>query len=233
MNIAIVEDCADDRVRLQTYIDRYAQENNVAVNVTNFVDGLDLIDNYKPVYHLILLDIEMKHSNGMDIAAEIRKRDKDVLIVFTTNMAQYAVQGYKVEAMGFIVKPIQYTDFAVNLDRALAAARRREQDSVVFKTDGKIVRFSVKDIKYVEVIRHQLVVHTATGNYDVWHMPISAVEQRLAEYGFARCNECYLVNLAYVDHIGGNEVTVGGENLLISRGKKKSFLQAFSDYVGG
>ena len=104
--IAIVEDDAECREQLREYVEHYGQENREELEVLCFSDGAELVEGYRPVYDLLLLDIEMPNLDGMTAARRIRQVDSDVLIVFITNMAKYAISGYEVEAPGFMLKPV-------------------------------------------------------------------------------------------------------------------------------
>ena len=111
--IAIVEDDTSCAEQLEEYLRRYGREAGEELEVCRFSDGLELADGYRPIYDLILLDIEMPHLDGMTAARKIREADSEVLLLFITNMAKYAISGYEVEALGFMLKPVNY--FALSL----------------------------------------------------------------------------------------------------------------------
>ena len=96
VRIAIVEDEAAVREQLQGYIQRYTRQYGTKFAVTEFSDGVEILDAYRPVYDIVLLDVEMKHLDGMETARRIRELDRDVVLLFITNMAQYAIKGYAV-----------------------------------------------------------------------------------------------------------------------------------------
>lgn len=93
LRIATVEDDAHDLEALRTHLNRYEKENGLKFLVTEFQDGEDIVTEYSADYDLILMDIEMAFLNGMKAAEKIRELDKDVVIIFITNMPQYAIQG--------------------------------------------------------------------------------------------------------------------------------------------
>ena len=94
--IAIVEDEAAVREQLAGYVQRYTRQYGTQFEVTMFTDGVEILEDYRPVYDIIFLDVEMLHLDGMETARRIRELDSDVLLIFITNMAQYAIKGYAV-----------------------------------------------------------------------------------------------------------------------------------------
>ena len=113
--IAIVEDEAAVREQLAGYVQRYTRQYGTPFEVTEFADGMEILENYRPQFDIIFLDVEMKHLDGMETARRIRERDGGVLIVFITNMAQYAIRGYAVGALDYVLKPVPYFAFSQQL----------------------------------------------------------------------------------------------------------------------
>lgn len=99
MRVAIIEDDEATRCQLVNYLQRYTRQYETEFQIQQFSDGIQLAENYRPVYDILLMDIEMAQLNGMETARRIRKFDEEVLIVFITNTAQYAIKGYEVGAL--------------------------------------------------------------------------------------------------------------------------------------
>ena len=136
IRIAIVE---DDRVcagTLQEYLCRYEKESGEIIQSTLFEDGEDIAVGYRAEYDIILMDIEMQFMDGMSAAEAIRKVDEEVTIIFITNMAQYAIRGYSVNALDYVLKPVSYFAFSQRLDRAVSRLRKKEKHYVVIKFRG-------------------------------------------------------------------------------------------------
>ena len=118
IRVAVVEDDAEVQGVLQEYIRRYTRQYGTEFEVSVFADGMDILDNYRAVYDIIFLDVEMKHLDGMTTAERIRQMDADVILIFITNMAQYAIRGYSVGALDYVLKPVPYFAFSEQLKKA-------------------------------------------------------------------------------------------------------------------
>ena len=134
--IAIVEDEAAVREQLAGYVQRYTRQYGTPFEVTEFADGMEILEDYRPQFDIIFLDVEMKHLDGMETARRIRERDGGVLIVFITNMAQYAIRGYEVDALDYVLKPVNYYQFCTKLSRAIQRVQRRRGGQVVLQLAG-------------------------------------------------------------------------------------------------
>lgn len=227
MHIAIVEDEEEVVRELSEMILRYGKEHGYTFEISAFADGIDFLNGYRAVYDVVCMDIEMPHSNGMKVAHKLRRLDRSVSLMFITNLAQYAIEGYSVSAVGYVVKPLRYEAFSFHFERVIAAALHNRKKDVSVVADKIHVRLNADDIFYLEVVNHAVIYHTAQGEYKTWDS-LSNVEKLLPPGVFARCNNCFLVNLHHVREVKGDEVTVGNTKLKISRLKKKDFLEALT-----
>jgi len=231
--VAIVEDERECQMALVDYLNQYEKIRDVGIMPRVFNDGIDIMDDYSVDYDIIFLDIRMKHKNGMETAKEIRAVDEDVIIIFITSLAQYAIEGYKVNAMDFVLKPVKYKQLEMILDRAFNAIAKWKKEKQILVVDGTIKRkVSSDDIYYVEVIDHNLHFYTKNGVMVQKNTTMRAMEAELMSYNFVRCNNAFIVNMKYIDEVHGDEVRVADTVLYLSRGRKKDFLKAFADYIG-
>ena len=118
-HIAIVEDEAEFREQLKTYLMQYQKEQDIPLKISVFTDGEEILRDYQPIYDIILFDIEMPKVNGMDAAEQVRLKDSDVVLMFITNMANYALRGYEVGALDFVMKPITYYTFSMRFTSSI------------------------------------------------------------------------------------------------------------------
>ena len=232
IRVAIVEDEAEIREQLMGYVQRYTRQYGTAFEVKTFADGLEILEDYRPAYDLILLDIEMKHLDGMETARRIRELDPEVMLVFITNMAQYAIKGYAVGALDYVLKPVPYFAFSQQLQKVEAQLRRRTRHYLAVPVEGGLRRLDTSCIYYIESEGHRVHFYTEEGDFAA-PGALKALEEKLADQPFARCNSGYLVNLAQVQAVQQNTVEVGPYELQVSRPKRKSFLAALTDYIGG
>ena len=171
--------------------------------------------------------------SGIDTAKELRKKDSNVTIMFVTNMPQYALEGYSVEAVDYVLKPLSYPDFRLKMKKATRYILRNSVKKVTINTteDG-LITVDSSDIYYVESKLHYIYYHTKKGIYKM-RAKLTEVEDILLPYHFARSGGSFLINLTYLEKIDGNEIVVAGETLPLSRRMKASLMRAFTKYIGG
>ncbi len=233
IKIAILEDDDSARNTLISFLRRYSEEKNEEIAIDSYGGSFEFLEKYHHDADLILFDIEMPGLSGMDVAKKVRENDKHTIIVFVTNLAQYAIEGYSVNAFDFLLKPVNYSSFVLKLDRVFNEIHHHKDEAfITFTTKNGIMKLDVNDISYVEVKNHDVIYHSLNNQYKVRSTMTKAAEE-LSSYHFELCNACYLVNLKYVSKIENNMVKVGEDRLMISQSKRKSFLSAVAKYLGG
>lgn len=230
IRIALVEDDPLYTKQLREYLTRFEGENHTRFSVREFRDGDEIALDYRAEYDIILMDIQMNYMDGMTAAQEIRKRDREVAIIFITNMSAYAIRGYSVDALDYILKPFSYFTFSTSLEKAISRLQRRTKRYLYLANRSGSQKVEAGRIYFVEVDGHSLAYHTADGLLTATGT-MKEVEESLAGMSFFRCNKCYLVNLEYVDGIRGDDALVHGTPVQISRAKKKAFLDALNGYM--
>ena len=232
IRIAIVEDERRERAHLRDCLAYMAEKEQLEFDIVEFGSGEAFLGGYQPVYDIVLMDIELPSINGMETAKALRRLDSFVLLVFVTNMVQYAVSGYEVDALNYILKPVNRFDFALKMNKAISRTAKRTEKSVQMRAGKDLYMLPVAAIRYLEVDGHYIVYHTTEGDYSEY-ITLKEAEKKLDKPYFVRCNRCYLVNLKYVAAVRDDVVQVGRDELLISRPQKKAFLNALAVFIGG
>jgi len=233
MNIALVEDDAIAANTITEYAKRYSLQYGAELNLTVFVNGENFLDNYRhSTFSVVFMDIDLPGINGLEAARQLRYTDQQIVLIFVTKMAQYAQKGYEVDALDFIVKPVNYADFCLKMMRALNVARSRENHLVTVPTGSGFCRLSTDKIMFVEVMGHQLKYQLVDGTLEV-RGTLSEVEKSLNSKGFLRCSNCYLVNSRFINSVRGYDLDVGGHVLKISHPRHRRFVEELMDLYSG
>lgn len=231
IHIAIVEDDTLYAQKLESYLTQYGREHSEKLKISMFKDGEDIAENYEAVYDIILMDIKMTFMDGMKAAEKIRMLDKEVVIIFITNMPQYAIQGYTVEALDYVLKPVSYFALSQRLERAISRMKQRaDKKYIIISVKGGSRKLDVNQIMYVEVWDHNLIFHMADETIET-NGSMRELEGSLAGAQFFRCNKSYLINLEYVEGVQNNDICIGGNMIRVSRLKKKTLMDELNNYI--
>lgn len=232
MRIAIVDDSRPDANRLEEFLSRYQAEGGVDCTSRHFPSAKEFLESDIDLFDLVIMDIDMPGLNGVDAARKLREAGSDVVLMFVTNMPQYALCGYEVEAVDYVLKPVSYPDFALKLQKAGRYVHRNRDQQLAIYTTGGLISLRSSEILYVESALHYLIYHTAGGDYKV-RGSMAQAEKELLPLRFSKCNSGFLVNLRHVKSIEKDEVLLGDVSLKISRGRRLEFLNAVTRYLGG
>lgn len=230
IRIALVEDDLNYRKKLVSYLEQYEKESCGKIYIAVFTDGDEIVEEYKADYDIILMDIEMKFMDGMTAAEKIREVDSEVVIIFITNMPQFVMKGYMVDALDYVLKPITYFSFSQKIDRAITRMKKRNEKYITIAIKGGMQKLNVAKILYIEVQDHSLIFHTVNGEYTT-KGTMRDVEELLRKENFFRCNKCYLINLGYVENIQNYDVKVKSDVVQVSRSRKKGLIDALNNYL--
>lgn len=232
MNIAVVEDNKNDLSNLLNLLNKYKNDYKENYNITTFSDGSEFLNKFAHQFDLIFLDIDMPNSNGMDVAKRIRSTDQASIIIFTTNLANYALQSYEVHAFDYIIKPINYEAFIAKFIRALNAIKTNTSTRFSFKSNGVMQSISTSDIYYFMISGHEINLSSANGDYTIWNLSLSMIEKQLNNLSFYRCSNDCIINLKYVTALQGNLAIINNTaKIVISRNKKQELINKLSKVI--
>lgn len=233
IRILSIEDDPAEAASLRSHIERYAAETGLEFRLVQQESAFDLAGGDIEA-DLVLLDIDLPGINGMEAAEALRDAHSEVAIIFVTNLAQYAVHGYAVDALDFIVKPVTYFDFKLRMDKAVRVLARSEQRGVSIQTPDGFRVVPAAQIAFVDVANHNVSYHLVSDEVLELRSTLSAVEKQLAGSSFVRISNNCLANMAHIQRISGSELTMDtGDTLWFSRSRRKDAMAAIARYLGG
>ena len=230
IRFAIADDEPLFQKQLKEYLTRYGTESDQAFSIAVYDDGAALLEAYRGQYDILLLDIQMKDMDGMTAAKRIRAIDEEIVNVFITNMQQYAIEGYSVGALDYLLKPVTYYAFSQCMERVIRRIKRKDKTYLLVNSPQGGRKIDADELLHVEIHSHSLIYHTKSGDISAIGS-MKEVEDSLSGLPFYRCNKGDLINLAHVDGIRDGDAVVGGKTVPVSRAKKKAFLDALNRYI--
>lgn len=230
--ILIVEDEDEQALVMRSYLERFSSESGAVFQITRMRSAIELDESQ--LFDLIFMDIDLPGMTGMEAARQLRSYDTETQIIFVTNLAQYAVRGYEVDALDFMVKPVRYVDFMIRMEKAMRVLARAEDKTLVITPRDGIRVISVRDLVYADVLDHELAYHLASGDTVTVRASLNKLLEELAGLSFVRISKSCIVNMRHVTSISGPELKLtNGETVFISRNMRKDALVAIANYFGG
>lgn len=229
MKAAVIEDDAASIATLRRYLETYTKERHMQINFDIFINAEAFL-NKQESYDVIFIDVQLPGIDGLSAAHELRKYDTNAVIIFVTNMAQFAVRGYEVQARDYIIKPVIYTDFAYKLDRALKTMETKQSDQITVIVGSDVYRYPLNKLLYVEIINHTLKYHFTDRIIEKTES-LKNIEPKLLAANFIRCNRCYIVNPHHITWVKGYSLCIGNNILQISQPQKKKFLCDLNKWI--
>lgn len=231
--VLIVEDDDEAASTLSAHLDRFAAERGVRFLVTRLSTAFELPST--EAADLIFMDIGLPGINGMEAAELLRQENATTPLIFVTNLAQYAVKGYQVDALDFMVKPVGYGDFAMRMGRALKTMEKNATHTMAIATTSGTHVVNVGDIVFVELEKHDLLYHVAGLDQPLRRRgSISGARGELPQDLFITVSQGCLANMAHVSTVlSGSLQMDDGTTLYFSRSRKKPCLETLARYFGG
>lgn len=210
MKIAVCEDISEEAEWLCEVIYRWSVENEKAVEITSYADAASFSFALEDIlFDVLFLDIRMPGEDGVTLAKRLRKQAYDLSIVFVTGEREYIMEGYEIEAVNYLLKPLEEEKVFQCLNRICEKSRKQEP-FIILKTEDITVKLLQREIYLVEVFGHRLVYVTEKGNFEVVST-MKQARQELREEWFVTCHRGVLVNLLYVDFVGKNSLLLSDD----------------------
>lgn len=210
--IAICDDEQSQIEYLTSVVSAWSKENGHICEIRTFPSAEAFLFAYEDdnVYDMLLLDIEMKHITGVDLAKSIRKKDQAVQIIFITGYSEYISEGYEVAALHYLMKPVsQHKLFSV-LDRAAEKIKQNEK-CLNLPLSGEMVRVPLHEIKYLDVHQNYVTVH---GKADYTVKRTLGEFEDLLDTRFTRVGRAMIVNLTYISRVTKTDVYLSDGTVL-------------------
>lgn len=210
MKIAVCEDKAQEAAWLCGVIRRWSTERGMPVEIGSYGDAASFSFALEDgIFDALFLDIRMPGEDGVTLAKRLRERAYDMPIVFVTGEKEYVMEGYEVEAVHYLLKPVEEEQVFQCLDRICDKSRKQEP-FVLLQTEDAAVKLLQREIYLVEVFGHKLVYTTERGQFEVVSTMKSARQELLGDW-FVTCHRGVLVNLLHVDSVGKNHLVLADE----------------------
>lgn len=230
--------CDDENTQLsllESYVGEWARERRYEADIALCRNAEEFLFRWEEGQQMdiLLLDIDMPGMDGLSLARRLRGRGEEAQIIFVTGLSDYALEGYDVEAVSYLLKPVKRERLYACLDRAKARCGR-EEPALLLDTPGGMARVKCKDVCYLESADHDTQVHSVAGAEVLrCRTGIRQMEERLEGAGqpFFRIHRSYLVNLAYVNRIARKEVVMdNGEALPVAKNRWEALNRAYLEY---
>ncbi len=233
--------CEDEPIHIEYMkhlLSQWMAKHQVIINLSGFESAKAFLfehpDSYP--YDLLILDIDMGDMDGMELARYIRKMDKKLPILFLTNKKEHVFEGYEVNAIRYLLKPMDET----KLDEILSEIEKScftQKRYIIEKQEGESIKVDFDDIHYIEVVGHYLFLHTTMGEIRVKKSlqeireVFGPTKDAMEQSGFISTHRSFLVNLRYVERVQKTECRMENKELVpISRSAYKSVNEAFIQY---
>lgn len=230
--LAVCEDEALTRENIVSLCRDILSENGTDYTIEDYPSAEALekaLESGAHSFDLLILDIEMTGLSGLDLAKRLRMHQDCTSIIFLTGYESYLPEGYKVQAVDFLIKPAKREELAQAIKRDIKLNHKVQ--TAALKRGNKVLKLSLPLVKYVESSDHHVLIRQKNGN-DVFPISLKEVEHLLPRENFAKSHNSYLVNMDYVREIGRTGLILqDGEQLPIGRKYYKTFQEAFIRYL--
>lgn len=234
MKVAIIEDEQAHAELLGRYLNNWSEEKKTALEIKYYPSAESFLFEWEAEqdFSALFVDIQMKEMDGVQMAKMVRRRDKKINIIFTTGIHDYMEEGYDLEAMHYLLKPIREEKIAACMDKIMD--RREETHYLLVHTKEELHKFELESVNYIEACGHGCIIEAEeSGNTCLLEVreSISELEKQVSAYGFIKCHRSYLCGIRNIHHIGRDEIIFdSGSRIPVSRRLHREVNQAFIKY---
>lgn len=235
MNIAIIEDEEVHKKLLATYLEAWSKEHNIGIRISGFPSAESFLFEWEENsnFDILFIDIQMQAMNGMEMARKIREKDKNISIVFTTGITDYLQEGYEVEAMHYLIKPIDEEKIRKCMDKVFAKCKVTKY--LLVRTKDEVIKVEEDKINYIEARGHGALIEIKEDKEDSMIIEstdsISEIEKLIDSSKFIKCHRSYICNIENVHHIDKTDVHFDNGSIIpVSRRLYEKVNQSFIEY---
>ena len=227
MRIAICEDNKSDSEALAKAIKDWADKKQTEIDIVFYNNAESFMMAWPEIYFdLVFLDIQMKNISGIELAENIRKSDKDIMLVFLSSFSQYVFKGYDVDALHFLTKPLSLEKLLPVMDRAYLIWDSKKISSIMVTTENAQYKLPFGEIFYISMFSHDAEVYTAEGKYFI-RKSIKELLVLLPDE-FMQCHRSCIVNLFKIRCMYKDSLVLrNGAQIPMSRNNAKQIKDAF------
>lgn len=230
MNIGVCDDNLLDREIVSNLLEEYFNEKGIVYNIYNYLSGEDLIYDIQDgkSIDMIFLDIYIGNELGINIARKLREEiNFSGQLVFLTSTVDFAIEGYEVDAIGYLLKPISTQKLYMIMDKV---TQKYNVGIYRIKQRKNIITIKFEDIIYVESSNSRCILHSNKGNY-ILYKRLNNIEEELKDKRFLRCHQSYLVNMDYIKNANKQFELVNSEFVCIRQRSLKAIRQEYITYL--
>lgn len=227
--VSIIDPSKEDVTHLSALIERYFRRSGTAYVQRVYQSGMEFVRSAENS-DIVFLETNLEKLDGLETARIIRKLGSEAQLIFIARGAEMAIHGYSVDALDYLLKPVESAAVECALDKAVRRLSSRSCAYLALKLPNGTASISTNDITYVEVFDHNLVYHTTGGDYTVRGRLGDVYEQLDHDY-FLACNRSFIVNLRYVTEICTDHVILNGTKISVSKSHRKEIQSRFSAFM--
>ena len=229
MKVLIYDDNLDDIQILKNHLNSYAALNSIKFDIYTCPSKQYLLKNINQ-YDILFLDIELNEENGIDLGLELNKINNSCRIVITSSYGIYAIQGYKVHADAYFLKPLNPIEFNIELEELISWITEKYDGFFEKSISNKKILYN--SIIYIDVYDRKTRIHFTNSKKISTSFTMKEWEQRLKSDVFFKIHKSFIINLSYVSGFSSRDVFMSnGESLPISRNYKISFKKKYTELL--